>query len=74
MVLAATDALGVHASRCVVIGDTGGDVAAAHAADAKAILVPTARTLSAEISAAQTNAAVAGSLSEAVSLVLKGLL
>jgi hypothetical protein len=47
-------------------------VAAAHAAKAAAILVPTGRTRPVEISAAHANAQVAGSLDDAVSLVLKG--
>jgi histidinol-phosphate phosphatase family protein len=72
MVIAAADALGVDTRRCVMIGDTGGDVAAARAAQAKAILVPTGRTLPVEITDAHANAQVAGSLDDAVSLVLKG--
>jgi HAD superfamily hydrolase (TIGR01662 family) len=72
MVIAAADALGVPASRCVMIGDTGGDVAAAQAAQAKAVLVPTDKTRRAEISHAQIHAQVAASLDEAVTLVLKG--
>jgi phosphoglycolate phosphatase-like HAD superfamily hydrolase len=71
MVIAAADALGVDTRRCVMIGDTGGDVAAAQAAEAAAILVPTGRTLAGEISAAHADAQVAGSLDDAVSLVLK---
>lgn len=67
------DALGVHTSRCVMIGDTGGDVAAAQAAQAKAVLVPTERTRCTEISDARVNAKVAASLDEAVTLVLEGL-
>jgi HAD superfamily hydrolase (TIGR01662 family) len=73
MVIAAADALGVHTGRCVMIGDTGGDVAAARAAQAKAILVPTGKTRPAEITEARANAHVADSLDDAVSLVLKGL-
>ncbi|MBV9321542.1 MAG: HAD-IIIA family hydrolase [Mycobacterium sp.] len=73
MVIAAAGALGVHTGRCVMIGDTGGDVAAARAAQAKAILVPTKRTRRAEITDAHANAHVADSLDDAVSLVLKGL-
>ncbi len=72
MVIAAADALGVETRRCVMIGDTGGDVAAARAARAKAILVPTGRTRRAEITDAHANAQVARSLDDAVSLVLKG--
>ncbi|HEX2285585.1 MAG TPA: HAD-IIIA family hydrolase, partial [Mycobacterium sp.] len=44
MVEAAADALGVDTSRCVVIGDTGGDVDAALSSRADAVLVPTQRT------------------------------
>ncbi|WP_375486982.1 HAD-IIIA family hydrolase [uncultured Mycobacterium sp.] len=73
MVIAAAAALGVRPDRCVMIGDTGGDVAAARAAQAKAILVPTQRTRRSEIIDAHANAYVANSLNEAVSLVLKGL-
>lgn len=71
MVLAAAEALAVPPARCVLIGDTGGDVEAALAADAKAVLVPTTRTLPAEIRDARARAQVAQSLSEAVSLVLR---
>ena len=71
MVLAAADALGVDATRCVLIGDTGGDIDAALSAGADAVLVPTERTLRHEISDAQTRARVAGDLNGAVSLVLK---
>ena len=71
MVLAAADALGVDAARCVMIGDTGGDVNAALSAGAEAVLVPTERTLRHEISDAQMRARVAADLNTAVSLVLK---
>ncbi|MDD7813384.1 HAD-IIIA family hydrolase [Mycobacterium sp. CSUR Q5927] len=73
LVSAAADALDVQPSRCVMIGDTGGDVAAALAAQADAILVPTGRTRTAEIADARATAAVARSLNAAVSLVLKGI-
>lgn len=73
LVSAAAEALDVEPRRCVMIGDTGGDVAAALAADAGAILVPTRRTRGAEIADARANAAVARSLNAAVSLVLKGI-
>jgi phosphoglycolate phosphatase-like HAD superfamily hydrolase len=53
-----------------MVGDTGGDVAAARAAQAKAILVPTRRTRRSEITDAHPY--VANSLDEAVSLILKG--
>jgi histidinol-phosphate phosphatase family protein len=71
MVQAAADALGVDTSRCVVIGDTGGDIDAALSARANAVLVPTHRTLRHEISAARARARVAPTLDDAVSLILK---
>lgn len=71
LLAAAADALDVPPRRCVMIGDTGGDVAAARAADADAILVPTRRTRDVEIADARANAAVARSLNAAVTLVLK---
>jgi histidinol-phosphate phosphatase family protein len=71
MVLAAAEALGVPPQRCVMIGDTGGDVNAALAANARAVLVPTERTRFAEITHARVEARVAASLSDAVSLVLR---
>jgi histidinol-phosphate phosphatase family protein len=48
MVVAAAAALGVDPRECVVIGDIGIDVAAAHAAGARAVLVPTRVTLAEE--------------------------
>jgi histidinol-phosphate phosphatase family protein len=71
MVLAAAEALSVPPTRCVMIGDTGGDVQAALAAEAEAVLVPTARTLPAEIQDAHARARVAETLDDAVSLVLR---
>lgn len=71
MVLAAADALGVDPARCVLIGDTGGDVDAALSAGAGAVLVPTERTLRHEITDARVRARVAADLSGAVSLVLR---
>jgi histidinol-phosphate phosphatase family protein len=71
MVQAAADALGVQPSRCVMIGDTGGDVDAALAANADAVLVPTERTLAHEISAARSRARVAPTLRAAVDMVLR---
>jgi hypothetical protein len=67
VVLAAADALGVEAAHCVVIGDTGADVRAAHAAGARGILVPNDRTRLEEIADAPE---VAGDLDGAVDLVL----
>ncbi|MDT5068539.1 MAG: hypothetical protein QOK02_4694 [Mycobacterium sp.] len=71
MVLAAATALGVPPERCVMIGDTGGDVAAALAANARAVLVPTPRTQGAEIAEARARARVATSLTDAVAMVLE---
>jgi histidinol-phosphate phosphatase family protein len=71
MVEAAADELGVATTRCVLIGDTGGDVDAALSARAAAVLVPTERTLGHEISDARARARVAATLSEAVSLLLQ---
>ncbi|WNG90119.1 HAD-IIIA family hydrolase [Mycobacterium sp. ITM-2016-00317] len=72
MVLSAAAELGVPPSRCVVIGDTGGDVTAALSAGARAVLVPTRRTLPDEVAAARAHprAAVARTLNDAVDLVL----
>lgn len=70
MVLGAAEALAVPPQRCVMIGDTGGDVRAALAAGARAVLVPTHRTLPAEVEHARAHAQVAATLNDAVSLVL----
>ncbi|MEB3371395.1 HAD-IIIA family hydrolase [Saccharopolyspora mangrovi] len=56
---------------CVVIGDTGADVAAAHHAGARAILVPTERTRTEETTRALVEAEVAPTLEAAVSRVLR---
>lgn len=73
MVLAAAAALGVPPQRCVLIGDTGGDVQAALTAGGRAILVPTDRTRVEEISAARSHprADVAPTLTAAVDMVLR---
>jgi histidinol-phosphate phosphatase family protein len=63
----AADRLGVPAEGCVVIGDIGSDLAAAAAAGARAILVPTEATLPAEAAASVTTCFT---LSAAVGLVL----
>ena len=52
LVLAAAAELGVSPARCVVVGDIGSDVAAAQAAGATGLLVPTADTCPAEVAAA----------------------
>ncbi|GAB3587825.1 HAD-IIIA family hydrolase [Amycolatopsis endophytica] len=70
LVTRAAMALGVHPEDCVVIGDIGADVEAAHAAGARAVLVPTPRTREAEIEAARRDARVAGDLTGAVALAM----
>ena len=67
MVLDAAEALGLSPAEVVVIGDIGADVAAAVAAGAQGVLVPTDRTRQDEVDAAST---VAADLDEAVGLVL----
>jgi histidinol-phosphate phosphatase family protein len=69
LVVAAAAALGVDPADVVVIGDIGADVAAARAAGARAVLVPTAATRPEEVAAAPS---VARDLSHAVDLVLGG--
>ena len=64
---AAAAALGTVAARCVVVGDIGADMAAAGAAGAAGVLVPTAVTRAEEIAAAP---AVAADLTAAVALIL----
>jgi len=65
MVLAAAVDLGVAPHECVVIGDTGADVAAARAAGARAVLVPAPQTRPAEL----TGVRVAGDLLSAVRMI-----
>ncbi|MFC4372958.1 HAD-IIIA family hydrolase [Nocardia halotolerans] len=72
MVVRAAAHLGVDVSRCVLIGDTGADVDAATTAGARAILVPTARTLPEEVHRARREAIVARDISEAVRLAMAG--
>lgn len=67
LVLSAADALGVRPSQLAVIGDIGADMGAAAAAGARAVLVPTARTLPEEIAAAPR---VARDLAAAVAMLL----
>jgi histidinol-phosphate phosphatase family protein len=71
MVRAAAAELGVDPARCVMIGDTGGDVNAALSARADAVLVPTERTLPHEISEARDRARVAATLVDAVEMILR---
>ena len=68
LVRRAAAALGTDPGRCVVVGDIGSDMAAAGAAGATGILVPTRATLPEEIAAAP---AVAGDLAGAVSMILR---
>ena len=68
LVIDAAAALGTTPERCVVVGDIGRDMAAAGAAGAAGILVPTPVTLPSEVAAAP---AVAGDLRSAVDLVLR---
>lgn len=69
LVLRAAEALGVDPARVVVIGDLGTDVGAAHAAGARAVLVPTAATPPAQVEEAP---AVAADLATAVRMALTG--
>jgi len=68
LVLTAAAALGVEPADCVVIGDIGADVAAARAAGARPVLVPTAQTRPGELSGVPA----AATLREAVLAVLDG--
>lgn len=52
LVRQAAAALGVDPRDCVVVGDVGSDIAAAAAAGARSVLVPTSRTLADEVAAA----------------------
>ncbi|MBP2703069.1 HAD-IIIA family hydrolase [Microbispora sp. RL4-1S] len=70
LVLRAARVLGVSPEDCVVIGDIGRDVAAAEAAGARGILVPTPVTLPAEVAAARE---VAADLAAAVSSAIAGI-
>ena len=67
LVLRAASELGVDPAGCVVVGDIGADVDAAHAAGARAVLVPTPRTRPEEIAAAPE---VARNLEDAVERLL----
>ena len=68
LIRSAADALGVTAAECVVIGDIGADVAAARAAGARAVLVPTAATLPGE----RAGVPCAATVAEAVDAILAG--
>jgi histidinol-phosphate phosphatase family protein len=67
LVEGAAAALGVPAWQCAVIGDIGADVDAARRAGARAVLVPTSRTLPREIAAAPE---VAADMAAAVEILL----
>ncbi|MFB9247180.1 D-glycero-alpha-D-manno-heptose-1,7-bisphosphate 7-phosphatase [Sphaerisporangium melleum] len=67
LIIRAAGALGVAPAACVVVGDIGRDVAAARAAGARAILVPTPVTLPEEVAAAPE---VARDLADAVRRIL----
>jgi histidinol-phosphate phosphatase family protein len=67
LVLRAASALGVDPAHCAVVGDIGADVAAARAAGARAVLVPTAETRPEEVASAPE---IAGTVGEAVELLL----
>lgn len=69
LILAAARTLGIEPSACVVVGDIGSDVAAATAAGARSVLVPTAVTRAEETANAPV---VARDLGAAVDLVLQG--
>lgn len=69
MVVAAARRLGVAPSECVIVGDTGADVAAGVAAGTGAILVPNPVTRREEV---ETAPVVAHDLTEAVDLILHG--
>ncbi|MER7014499.1 HAD-IIIA family hydrolase [Saccharopolyspora sp. NPDC000359] len=62
--------LGAPPEECVVVGDTGADVAAAVAAGARAVLVPTERTKPDEITEALVVADVAPTIEVAVARLL----
>ncbi len=67
LIVEAARALGVRPDRCAVIGDAGSDVTAALAVGARPVLVPTPRTLAADIEAAPE---VARDLPAAVDLLI----
>nr|WP_052850489.1 HAD family hydrolase [Streptomyces avicenniae] len=68
LVLAACERLGVTPGRTAVVGDIGADVAAAEAAGARGVLVPTGATRAAEITGAREKA---HDLRDAVALLLR---
>ncbi|GAA4426739.1 HAD-IIIA family hydrolase [Georgenia halophila] len=70
LVLAGAAALGVTPAECAVVGDIGSDIAAAAAAGARAVLVPTPQTRPEEVEHAAATADVAPDLAFAVDLLL----
>jgi histidinol-phosphate phosphatase family protein len=66
MVVAAARRIGVSPRATAVIGDIGSDIACAEAAGARAVLVPTERTLPEEVQSAPL---VAADVAEAVALL-----
>jgi histidinol-phosphate phosphatase family protein len=69
LIIEAFRQLGVDPADCVVVGDIGADVAAARAAGARSVMVPTPQTRREEVAEAP---AVADSLEHAVDLILGG--
>jgi histidinol-phosphate phosphatase family protein len=69
LVLQAAEALGVSPERCALVGDIGADIAAAAAAGARGVLVPSPATRPEEIASAPE---VAPTLAAAVDLLLEG--
>lgn len=67
LVLQAAAALGVDPAQCAVVGDKGSDVAAARAAGARGVLVPSPATAAQDLAGA---AVVAASLEQALDLLL----
>jgi HAD superfamily hydrolase (TIGR01662 family) len=67
LILRAAERLGVAPEKCAMVGDIGADVGAARAAGARAVLVPTPRTLEDEVAAAPERAM---NLEHAVDLLL----
>ena len=69
LVLEAARRLGVPPSQCVVVGDVGSDVEAARLAGARAILVPTSKTMARDVAG---TAEVAHDLASVVDRVVGG--
>jgi histidinol-phosphate phosphatase family protein len=74
MVLEAARRLGTTAARCLVVGDTAADLAAADAAGAIGVLVPADTTRPGEIAAARRRGRLRASLAEVVDDALGGRL